>query len=192
MIFHILSLLINIFASLVAGAALLRAYLQYHYIPLSTRSGNPFAPLIFALTNWIVLPLRRIIPAVGRVDTSSVLASLMVIAFKTIAYALMGIMSTLPLVIAIDTGFEFFSLILSCLSSLLLAYVVLSWVQRDSPLFDLLSRMVIPILAPIRQRIKTLGGMDWSVLVVFLLLQIANIVLVDVHSSLIELTWNTI
>jgi YggT family protein len=104
----------------------------------------------------------------------------------------MGIMSTLPLVIAIDTGFEFFSLILSCLSSLLLAYVVLSWVQRDSPLFDLLSRMVIPILAPIRQRIKTLGGMDWSVLVVFLLLQIANIVLVDVHSSLIELTWNTI
>ena len=130
MIFHILSLLINIFASLVAGAALLRAYLQYHYIPLSTRSGNPFAPLIFALTNWIVLPLRRIIPAVGRVDTSSVLASLMVIAFKTIAYALMGIMSTLPLVIAIDTGFEFFSLILSCLSSLLLAYVVLSWVQR--------------------------------------------------------------
>ncbi len=192
MIFHILSLLINIFASLVAGAALLRAYLQYHYIPLSTRSGNPFAPLIFALTNWIVLPLRRIIPAVGRVDTSSVLASLMVIAFKTIAYALMGIMSTLPLVIAIDTGFEFFSLILSCLSSLLLAYVVLSWVQRNSPLFDLLSRMVIPILAPIRQRIKTLGGMDWSVLVVFLLLQIANIVLVDVHSSLIELTWNTI
>jgi len=192
MIFHILSLLINIFASLVAGAALLRAYLQYHYIPLSTRSGNPFAPLIFALTNWIVLPLRRIIPAVGRVDTSSVLASLMVIAFKTIAYALMGIMSTLPLVIAIDTGFEFFSLILSCLSSLLLAYVVLSWVQRDSPLFDLLSRMVIPILAPIRQRIKTLGSMDWSVLVVFLLLQIANIVLVDVHSSLIELTWNSI
>ena len=192
MIFHILSLLINIFASLVAGAALLRAYLQYHYIPLSTRSGNPFAPLIFALTNWIVLPLRRIIPAVGRVDTSSVLSSLMVIAFKTIAYALMGIMSTLPLVIAIDTGFEFFSLILSCLSSLLLAYVVLSWVQRDSPLFDLLSRMVIPILAPIRQRIKTLGGMDWSVLVVFLLLQIANIVLVDVHSSLIELTWNSI
>jgi len=192
MIFHILSLLINIFASLVAGAALLRAYLQYHYIPLSTRSGNPFAPLIFALTNWIVLPLRRIIPAVGRVDTSSVLASLMVIAFKTIAYALMGIMSTLPLVIAIDTGFEFFSLILSCLSSLLLAYVVLSWVQRNSPLFDLLSRMVIPILAPIRQRIKTLGGMDWSVLVVFLLLQIANIVLVDVHSSLIALTWNTV
>jgi len=34
--------------------------------------------------------------------------------------------------------------------------------------------------------------MDWSVLVVFLLLQIANIVLVDVHSSLIALTWNTV
>jgi YggT family protein len=192
MIFHILSLLINIFASLVAGTALLRAYLQYHYIPLSTRSGNPFAPIVFALTNWIVLPMRRIIPSLGRLDTSSVLASLVVVAFKTIAFSLMGLMSSLPIVIAIDTGFEFLSLILSCLSSLLLAYVVLSWVQRDSPLFDLLSRMVIPILAPIRQRIRTLGGMDWSVLVLFLLLQIANIVLVDVHSSLVELTWNTV
>jgi len=139
-----------------------------------------------------VLPMRRIIPALGRLDTSSVLASLVVVAFKTIAFSLMGLMSSLPIVIAIDTGFEFLSLILSCLSSLLLAYVVLSWVQRDSPLFDLLSRMVIPILAPIRQRIRTLGGMDWSVLVVFLLLQIANIVLVDVHSSLVELTWNTV
>lgn len=192
MIFHILTLLINFFASLLGGMALLRAYLQYHYIPLSTRSGNPFAPAIFALTNWMVMPLRKFIPAVGRVDLSSVLAALLVVALKSILLSLMGVMSSLPVVIAIDIGYEFLSLILSCLSSLLLAYVVLSWVQRDSSLFDLLSRMVIPILAPIRQRVRPVGGLDWSVLVVFLLLQILNIVLVDLHTFLIELTWNTL
>jgi uncharacterized protein YggT (Ycf19 family) len=51
--------------------------------------------------------------------------------------------------------------------------------------------MVIPVLAPIRSKIKPVAGMDWSVLVIFLLLQIANIVLVDLRSTLIELTWKT-
>jgi YggT family protein len=135
--------------------------------------------------------MRRFIPSIGRLDTSSVLAALIILALKTIAFSLMGLLSSIPLVMIIDTGFEFLSLMVSCFSTLLLAYVLLSWVQRESPLFDLLSRMVIPVLAPIRSKIKPVAGMDWSVLVIFLLLQIANIVLVDLRSTLIELTWKT-
>src|SRR5512134_748507 len=39
---------------------------------------NPLAQAILALTSWLVHPLRRILPPVGRVDTASVVALLAV------------------------------------------------------------------------------------------------------------------
>ena len=59
MLYQITSLLLEIAAGLVAGMCLLRLYMQYQRIPMSTRSGNPMGNFIFALTDWLVLPLRK-------------------------------------------------------------------------------------------------------------------------------------
>jgi len=40
--------------------------MQLQRINLSLRMGNPLAPFIFSLTNWLILPLRRVLPAIGR------------------------------------------------------------------------------------------------------------------------------
>ena len=82
MLFHIFSLLVHALAGLVAGTCLLRLYMQWQRINLSLRSGNPLAPFIFALTNWLVMPLRRVVPALGRLDTASLLAAGLVVAAK--------------------------------------------------------------------------------------------------------------
>ena len=74
MFIQIISLLLDVAVGLVAGAALLRLYMQYQRIPMAARSGNPLGNFIFALTDWIVLPLRKVLPAVGRWDTASLLA----------------------------------------------------------------------------------------------------------------------
>ena len=187
---HIFSLLIEVLASVVAAAALLRLYLQFHFIPLSIKSGNPFAPFVFVTTNWLVLPLRKVLPSWGRFDVSSFVAAFLVMIIKCAALAAVGVLSNEPLALALDSIYAMLSLILSCLSSLTIAYALLSWIQRDSPVFDLMSRMILPLLAPIRRRIPPLGGLDISVFVLLILLQILEIVLRDGHVYLLKWVWS--
>ena len=75
MLYQIVSLLLEVAAGLLTGVCLLRLYMQHQRIPLSARSGNPMGPFVFALTDWLVLPLRRVLPAVGRWDTASLVAA---------------------------------------------------------------------------------------------------------------------
>jgi uncharacterized protein YggT (Ycf19 family) len=75
MIYQIVYLLLDVAVGLVAGMCLLRAYMQFQRIPLSVRAGNPAGPFIFALSDWIVLPLRRVLPRTPSVDLASVLAA---------------------------------------------------------------------------------------------------------------------
>ena len=75
MLYQITSLLLEVAAGLIAGTCLLRLYMQYQRIPMSVRSGNPLAKFIFALTDWLVLPLRRVLPAMGHWDTASLVGA---------------------------------------------------------------------------------------------------------------------
>ncbi len=190
MLGHIFSLLIEVLASVVASAALLRMYLQFHFIPLSIKSGNPFAPFLFASTNWFVIPLRKVMPAWGRLDAASFLGAYLVMVLKCVALAALGLLSAEPLALFIDSVYAILSLILSCLSSLTIAYALLSWIQRDTPVFDLMSRMVLPLLVPIRRKLPPVGGLDLSVFVLLILLQVFEIVLRDGHIELLRLIWN--
>ena len=62
MLYQIVYLLLDVTVGLVAGMCVLRAYMQFQRIPMSVRAGNPAGPFIFALSDWIVLPLRRAPP----------------------------------------------------------------------------------------------------------------------------------
>ena len=77
-----LSLVLQLVTGLVGGACLMRLYMQWHRIPLAARAGNPLGPFIFALTNWLVLPLRRVMPSIGRLDTASLVAAYLVVLAK--------------------------------------------------------------------------------------------------------------
>ena len=67
---------------------------------------------------------------------------------------------------------------------LLIAHVVLSWVQPRTPVADLLTRLVAPVLHPLRRLLPPLGGVDLSPLLAVLLLQIGSLVLDGVARSL--------
>jgi YggT family protein len=55
---------------------------------------------------------------------------------------------------------------------MLLAYAVLSWTRSDSPVLGTLDRLCGPFLRPIRRWVPLIGGVDLSVLVLVVLLQI--------------------
>lgn len=185
MLHQIITLLLQVIVGLVAGACLLRLYLQHQRIPFSARSGNPLGPFIFALTDWMVLPLRRIAPPLGRWDSASLVgAYLLELLQFGLLWLLAGAQGS-PVWLFLAALFGLLRLALSCASALVIVYVILSWVQQGgSPLASLVSRLVAPWLAPIRRVLPQLGGVDLSALVLLLLLQIAGIVLDHVPSSL--------
>ena len=58
MLYSIFSLVLDVVAGLLGGACLLRLYMQW----MRTSFGNPLGQFVLALSNWVVLPLRRWLP----------------------------------------------------------------------------------------------------------------------------------
>ena len=175
MVFQIVSLLLEVVVGLVAGTCLLRLYMQQQGIPLSARY-NPLGRFVFALTDWIVLPLRRLLPSMGRLDTASLVAAfLLELAQFASLWLLSGARGSLVSVVVLAL-FGLVRLTISGLSGLVMVYAVLSWMPSRSPMTDMLERLVTPPLVPIRRALPLIGGIDLSPLVLLLILQVAVIV----------------
>lgn len=185
MLYSIISLLLEISAGLLTSTCLLRLYMQHQRIPMSARSGNPFGQFIFALTDWLVLPLRRVIPALGRWDMASLVGAFLVQLAQFVVLWLLTGMGQTWASIAVLAAFGVLRMALTALSGLVLVYAVLSWVQTHSYLSDLLSRLVAPALAPIRKVLPLVGGVDLSPLALLVLVQIALIVLGGVQAQVL-------
>ena len=187
MMYQIISLLLDVGAGVLGGACLLRLYLQYQRIPLSARSGNPLGPLIFALTDWLVLPLRRVVPAWGRWDLASLIGAYLVVLLQyLLLWLLAGAAGGLP-VVPVLAIFGLLRLLVSGLTGLVIVYAVLSWFQTRSALTDVIERLCAPPLRPIRRLVPLIGGVDLSPLVLLVLLQIASILLGHLQAAAMQL-----
>ena len=185
MFYQITSLLLEVVAGLLAGTCLLRLYMQYQRIPMSARSGNPLAKFIFALTDWLVLPLRRVIPAAGRWDMASLVGAFLIqLAQFLILWGLTGMAASLVSVVVL-AAFGLVRMAISGMTGLVIIYAVLSWVQTQSAAADLLERLVMPVLIPIRRVLPLVGGIDLSPLLLLLLLQVFAIVLGSLQAAVL-------
>lgn len=163
---------------LLVGAALLRGWMNTRRVRMATQPG----PFVIAMTDWLVQPLRRTLPrawAQANMDWGSFLAALLLaLTYSALLHVLWG--GTLPGVQALGflitvplLALQFIlRTVLQGLMLLLLGYAVLSWVQPYSPLIGSLGRLLDPLLAPVRRIVPTIGGVDLSVLVLLILLQI--------------------
>lgn len=177
MLYQIVSFLLHVAIGLVGGLCLLRAYLHYQRISMSARAGNPLGPFIFALTDWLVLPLRKLLPAAGRIEWASLLAAyLLQLALLGALWLLAGSHgSPVPLTWLAIVGLARW--VLSGMTGLLIIHVVLSWVRSDAPMGALVDRLVAPWLRPFRRAVPLVGGIDLSPLVLLVLLQVAGMLL---------------
>jgi YggT family protein len=182
MLYQIVSFLLDVVAGLLCGACLLRIYMQWQRVPF----GNPVGRLVFAFSDWMVLPLRRVVPPLGRWDGASLLAALLVVlAQYGILWLLMGVGDGwvwLP-VLAL---FGLVRVAVTGLIGLLIVYAVMSWVQAHSPVSDVIGRLCEPLLRPVRRIIPLAGGIDLSPLVVLVLLQVALMVLGNLQVSVLR------
>ncbi len=177
MLNQIIFLLLEVVAGVLGGACLLRLYMQYQRIPMSARSGNPLGRFVFALTDWIVLPLRRVVPAAGRWDLASLVAAYTVELIQFVVFWLLAGAGEGLFAVPILAAFGLVRLAISGMTGLIIVFAVLSWVPNRSPMSDVIERLCAPPLTPIRRLLPLVGGIDLSPLVLLVLLQIASIVL---------------
>lgn len=177
--YQIISLLLDVAAGLLGGTCLLRLYMQRQRVPF----GNPVGRFVFALTDWLVLPLRRILPAIRRWDTASFVGAFLIELIRFGVLWLLagrsGSWTLLPLIAL----FGLLQLIISALTALVIVYAVMSWVNAESPIADVIDRLCAPLLRPWRRLIPLVGGIDLSPLAFLVLLQIAGIVLSYVQAA---------
>ncbi|MEH8020415.1 YggT family protein [Rheinheimera metallidurans] len=137
---------------------------------------NPFSQFVVKATNFIVLPLRRIIPSIGRLDTATLVLAYAVMLTKLLLLQLIpsGQIALVPTLVLslIFLVKEVFTL----LFWILVIRALLSWFsQGRSPVEYLMHQLTEPLLSPIRRILPPMGGLDLSVLVVLIGLQFLNI-----------------
>jgi YggT family protein len=128
---------------------------------------DPMADAIVRVTNWLILPLRRLIPPVGKVDTATVVAVLAIAAARTFAAMALSRQSIGdPLVFLQITAINLADLVLRVYLFALLLYWLTGFIAPGgyAPGLRLLSRVCEPILKPVRRIIPPIGQIDFSVL----------------------------
>ena len=175
MLNSIVLMVVQTIASLLAGLCLLRAYMQWHSVRMGM--GNAVAPWVMGLTDWMVLPLRRILPKLGRIDLGSVLAAFALMLAQGLIIALLFGMGLNPVSLLLGALMDTLGLILSSLFWLLVIGIVVSWLRVDESTVYWIQSLVEPLLRPVRRFLPTVGGLDLSPMVVILLIKVLEMVL---------------
>jgi YggT family protein len=157
--------LLEVLASLFGGACLLRAYTNYHGIALQ----GPVGRVVAGLTDWAVLPLRRMLPRPGRWDLASLLLAVVA---KAIQFGVQVFWLGGGLWIWLElTAVGLVQLVCTLITVLMIVFVLASWVRVDPAVHDWLRRVCAPLLAPLQRVLPPLGNVDLSPLVVTLAAQ---------------------
>ncbi len=143
---------------------------------------NPLAQAILKLTSPLIIPLRRIFPAIGRIDTATVI----------VAFAIQYVAILVILLVSGESA-PMWAIALSSLQSLLLLTVrlfifaiiirvILSWIapQGYNPALAVIYTLTDPVLRPFQRVIPPLGGIDLSPLFAIIGLTALSIIVAGV------------
>ena len=152
--------LISTLTDLYVTAVLLRLLLQW----VGADFYNPLSQFLIKITNPVLVPTRRLIPSIGKLDTASVVVMLLLELLQLVLINLIG---------KTEFGFQFLflfaiqKLLITFLLTyfvLLIARVIISWIANQSrhPLIPLIFQLTEPVLRPISRLLPPMGGVDLS------------------------------
>ncbi len=167
MLHGILTLVVGTVAVIVAGVLLLRFWMQ----AVRVRPPTTIAQFVFRLSDWLVLPLRRVLPGAGGYDWACLFG----------AYLIAVVATAIEMLII--SPFSFQALLLLALvrllqwafygwMGLLIIEAVFSWVNPQAPLAPFVRALNEPLLRPLRRVIPLVANIDLSPLAALLILQV--------------------
>jgi len=188
MLTQALVFLLETFMGLFALALLVRFYMQLLRAPVR----NPLTAFLTALTDWLVIPARRIIPGLWRLDLSTlVLAWVTEVLLLGITFWLRGFefgpaVGTSVLVLVLLGTVAIVKLTLYIVMAAVIVQAVLSWVAPYSPAMPLLNSFSRPFLGIFQRRIPPVGNVDLSPIFVIVACQLLLYVVAWAEGSLVR------
>jgi YggT family protein len=173
---QVILLIANSCCTLLSVLLLMRFFMQCSRAPFD----HPIGGFVLHFTNWLVLPLRRVVPPFRGFDSASLLAAwLLQVALLTLMVSLTSIYELFTVDtmtrIAVDGVRVLLRMSLYLFIVLLIAQAILSWFNPYAPLNRLVGRLTDPLLRPLRRIVPPISQIDITPLIAILLAQIVLI-----------------
>ena len=166
--------LIDTLTSLYILAVVLRFLLQWS----GADYYNPIAQFLVKATHPPLRFLRRFVPAIGKIDTSSIVLALSLQMLADFSILLLKGLAVSIGALTILSITQLVSLLINVFIFAVFARALMSWMSPGtfSAASAILHSLTEPLLNTCRKFIPDLGGVDLSPLVVLLFLQLAKMV----------------
>lgn len=184
--YKLLSFFLHFVFDLAGMLCLFRLYMQL----AKTSFMTPIEQGVIDLSNWLVMPLQRVIPSIREFDLASfvaaylcsfVLFALLWTLFYWLAGASMNSAMTTPLqgllTLLVMALLNVFKLAIYLLSAIIVVLVILSWIQPGTPGYWLAQQLSAPLLTPLRKLIPSVAGLDLTPLIALAVLQALLIII---------------
>ena len=168
--------LVDTLLSLALYVALLRVLMQWSRADFR----NPIAQAVVKVTNPLIMPLRRVLPPINKIDTASVVTVIIVALAEVALMSLVrGYGIPPPLLLLRGAVLEIATSVLWLYFYAIFLYALMSLIAQGSysPMQPLLASLCEPVLTPIRRIIPPIAGLDLSPLWAGLLIQAVLILL---------------
>jgi YggT family protein len=164
-------LLVDVVASFFVFMLLARFHFQW----LRVGFRNPVGEFVIASTNWMVLPVRRVVPGLAGLDLATLLLAWLAQALGLWAQAaIVGAEPGLDTVAAI-AAVDLLRYSLYILVFAVIVQAILSWVNPYAPLAPVFDALTRPFLRPLRRFVPPIGNVDLTPLILIVLLQVVLI-----------------
>ncbi|MHB1373050.1 MAG: YggT family protein [Thauera sp.] len=185
MLTNILLLVLDVAGGFLTLMLLARFYMQWQRVSFRNQLGQ----FVVTTTDWIVRPLRRLIPGLFGLDMASLLPAwvvqvLLVMAELSLRGAVFSGNTAAVLAGLWGVGLiELLRMMVYLVFAVVLGSALLSWVSPHAPLAPLLNSVAAPFLRPFRRVVPTIANVDLSPLVLLLVLQIVLMVLAGARNG---------
>jgi len=140
---------------------------------------NPISLTLRRVTNVIVLPLTRLLPSSNRFSPGALLALILIqVVFITLMFAIEGRLNAfnfLQAIIWAAVGCSF--LLVNIIFYSVIAMIVVSFLapQSSHPAVEFIWELTEPVMAPLRQLLPPMGGLDFSPIILFIALNVIRV-----------------
>jgi len=145
---------------------------------------NPVSQFLVRITNPLLIPLRKVVPSIGKFDSAAMLLMIVLqLAAITLILLLRG-EGISPAVLVILTIATLVSLLINVYMFAIIVEVIISWMNPGSynPVSSLLHSLTSPLLRPIRRLVPPIAGIDLSPLFVIIGLQVLRMLILPLLS----------
>lgn len=142
---------------------------------------NPICQFLYKATNPVLMPLRRVVPSWRNLDVAGVLLAWLLSAIQlALLFALAGVSPKL-VGLAVMAVADLIGFVLLLYMALIIVRILLSFFPGNArhPIVPLIYQLTDPLLRPLQRILPSLGGLDFSPMVAWLLITLARVLLVQ-------------